>query len=146
VYLKPLLPPSDTLESLEVKAFATGSGVNETDLSDETVLHFRYADAGEVAKVPPLKDVTERFSRVHMSDQTTNALKLEREGQREKAQKLILNSLAENLPTLHPDQAQYYEDMALRMQRGMAENDRKTSQYAAYQTKRPREGVIFESW
>lgn len=139
VYLKLLLPPSDTLESLEVKVFATGSGINDTDLSDETALHFRYADAEEVANIVPLKDVMERFSRVQMSDQTTSALKLEREGQREKAQMLIMNSLAENLPNLPPDQAQYYEDMALRMQRGMAENDRKTSQYAAYQTKRRRE-------
>jgi hypothetical protein len=81
----------------------------------------------------------ERFSRVHMSDQTTSALKLERDGQREKAQKMIRNSLAENLPNLPPDQAQYYEDMAQRMERGMAENDRKTSQYAAYTSKRRRE-------
>ena len=141
IYLKLLLAPSDTLESLEVKVYATGSGVNETDLSDETALHFRYADAEEVAKVAPLADVMERFSRVHMSDQTTSALKLERNGEREKARQVILSSLAENLPNLPPDQAQYYEEMAQRMERGMAENDRKTSQYAAYQTKRRREDV-----
>jgi len=78
---------------------------------------------------------------VHMSDQTTNALKLERDGQREKARQLILNSLAENRSNLPADQAQYYEDMAQRMQRGMAEHDRKTSQYAAYTSKRRREDV-----
>ena len=141
VYLKLLFPPSDTLDSAEVKVFATGSGVNETDLSDETRLQFRYADAQEMAKDVPLAEVLERFSMVQMSDQTTSALKLERDGQREKARQLILNSLAENRTNLPADQAQYYEDMAQRMQRGMADNDRKTSQYAAYTSKRRREDV-----
>lgn len=138
IYLKLLLPPSEADTSLAVNAYATGTGINEQDLSDETRFIFQYADAAGVASAPVAVDVLERFARVEMSDKTTAALKLEREGQRDEARKLILQSLEENRPNLPLDQARYYEKLADRMEIGMAEPDRKTSQYLAYNIKRQR--------
>ncbi len=139
VYLKLLLPPSDAGDVLEVKAYAFGTGVNDADLSDETHIQFRYADAAEVAAAQPREDVLERFAKVQMSDRTTSALKLERSGQRDQARKLIIQSLEENRPHISADQAKEYEDMADRMQHGMLEEDRKTSQFNAYRSKRSRD-------
>ncbi|MHB0924048.1 MAG: vWA domain-containing protein [Bellilinea sp.] len=138
VYLKLLLPPSDTHQNLSINAAATGVGLHDQGLSDETRLRFQYADAEEIAKAPVAQDVLERYAKVDMSEQTTAALKLERDGKREQARKKILQSLQENRPSLSPDQVEYYEDMAGRMEHGMIEQDRKTSQYNAYNIKRQR--------
>lgn len=138
VYLRLLLPPSDDRQGLTVNAAASAIGMNGRDLSDEAKLHFQYADADDVAKSPLAQDVLERYARVEMSDKTTAALKLEREGQRDKAKKIILQSLEQNRPNLQPAQAQYYENIADRMEQGMAEPDRKSSQYQSYKTRRQR--------
>lgn len=139
LYIKLLLPPSDNVESLQIKAFANGTGTDGNDLSDETTLAFRYANPEEIAQTESKIDVLERFARVQMSDQTTSALKLERKGEREKARRLILQSLEENRVNMTSDQARYYEDMAERMSHGMHEDDRKSTQYASYLRKRGRE-------
>lgn len=138
IYLKLLLPPSDTRKNLTVNAAATGMGIDNQDLSDETRLTFQYADAEEIARAPLAQDVLERYARVDMSEQTTAALKLERMGERDKARKKIQMSLQENRANMSPDQVKYFEEMAARMEHGMVERDRKTSQYNAYNTKRQR--------
>lgn len=138
LYLRLLLPPSVGQQNLTINAAASGVGMNDQDLSDEAKLHFEYADADEVSHAPLALDVLERYARVDMSDKTTAALKLEREGQRDKAKKVLLESLEANRPNLPLDQARYYENMSDRMDQGMAEPDRKSSQYHAYNIKRQR--------
>jgi len=139
IYIKLLLPPSADTQSLVVHANATGTGLLGRDLSDDAQLRFSYASEAELAAAPVAQDVLERFASVEMSDQTTEALKLERDGQREQARKQLLLALEEHRSNIPPGQAKYYEEMADRMKIGMAEGDRKSSQYASYLRKRGRE-------
>jgi len=139
IYLKLLLPPSEDIQSLVINASATGTGLHGKDLADEAQMRFRYASAAELAAAPVAQDVLERYAMVEMSDKTTAALKLERNDQREQARKQLQQALEENRPNMPADQARYYEDMAERMAVGMAEGDRKNSQYMSYLRKRGRE-------
>jgi len=73
-----------------------------------------------------------------MADKSTEALKLERAGERDKAQRLIVQSINLNMPFLSEDQAEKYQHLSERMKRGMDEGDRKSTQYDSYQQKRRR--------
>jgi hypothetical protein len=73
-----------------------------------------------------------------MADRSTEALKLERAGERDRAHRLMKASIMANRPFLSEDKLDEYNLLSNRMKRGLDETDRKTSQYDAYREKRRR--------
>jgi len=80
--------------------------------------------------------VMQRYSQVEMADSATEALKLERAGQRQKASQLIGQNLAAAAPYLAKEEQVHYELLSEDMQVGLDEFVRKTYHQQAYSTKR----------
>ncbi|MGD0005800.1 MAG: hypothetical protein ABSE06_16415 [Anaerolineaceae bacterium] len=80
----------------------------------------------------------QRFSQVEMADSATEALKLERAGQRQQASRLIGQNLAVAAPYLAKDEQAQYRQLSERMLRGLDESARKTSHQQAYARKQRR--------
>lgn len=139
VYLKLLLPPASGQDKLEIKLTVRARGSDNQPLVAQAAAAFHYADQQLVQATPPRREVLERFARVDMAQVTSEALKMERRGEREKARKLVQNSLSANAPYLAPAEIADYESLENRMERGMDELDRKQTHYRSYNVKRGRE-------
>jgi Ca-activated chloride channel family protein len=138
IYLKVLTPPSNDKTELEFSVKVRGKDENGQLITDKAEWIFKYADTESVQKEVRKQDVLERFATVEMADKATEALKLERAGEREKAHRLMNQSIHLNKNFLSEDDIEKYQSTSLRMKRGMDERDRKTTQYDAYREKRRR--------
>lgn len=138
VYIKLLTPPSDIAAELHINGKIRAKDENGQVLETASTLKFIYSDQETVKSEPRKHDLLERFATVELADKTTAALKLERSGEREKASRIMNQTIMENMPYLSPEQATKYQDMSERMKRGMEERDRKTTQYDSYREKRRR--------
>jgi Ca-activated chloride channel family protein len=138
IYLKVLTPPFNNLSELKFSAKVVAKDENGKVIEDKANLTFQYADQDSVHAEPRKQDLLERFATVEMADKSTEALKLERAGERDKAQRLMVQSINMNMPYLSEDQAEKYQNLSERMKRGMDEGDRKSTQYDSYQQKRRR--------
>ena len=138
VYIKLLLPPVNEADELVLKAKVKAKDVDGQPVKAQFEVTFRYASADEVERAPRDLKVLEAFATVDLADRTTEALKLERAGQREKAKELMEQGIEELHPYLAQEQVLESKDIANRMSHGMIEEDRKISQSNAYMRKRGR--------
>jgi len=83
--------------------------------------------------------VLERSAQVRVADAVNESLKLERAGEREKAAQNLNVAVAASAPFMKPAEAKKYEQMGERMQQGLKEEDRKSTQWTAYLTRRNRD-------
>jgi Ca-activated chloride channel homolog len=138
VYLRLLIPPQGGQAELPVTAQVSARGEQGEALTASAQVTFKYAPRLQVAAAPMRQEVMQRFSQVEMADSATEALKLERAGQREQASRLIGENLAAAAPYL-PEQIQdemwqLSEDML----DGLDEKERKTRHQQAYTAKQRR--------
>lgn len=138
IYLKVLTPPSSEHEELKFSTKVVTKVENGQVVEEKEEFIFNYADQESVQNEPRKNDLLERYTTVEMADKSTEALKLERSGERDRAYQLMNQSIAMNMPHLTGEQAEKYKNLSERMKRGMEEGDRKSSQYDSYQTKRRR--------
>ncbi|MDO9084704.1 MAG: VWA domain-containing protein [Anaerolineaceae bacterium] len=138
IYLKVLTPPSTEHEELKFSTKVVAKVENGQVVEEKVEFIFKYADQDSVQNEPRKKDLLERYTTVEMADKSTEALKLERSGERDKAYQLMNQTIAMNMPHLTGEQAEKYKNISERMKRGMEEGDRKSTQYDSYQTKRRR--------
>ncbi len=138
IYLKVLTPPATDKSTLDFSARVMAKDENGKVIEDKATWVFNYADADSVQQEDRKQDVLERYTSVEMADRSTEALKLERAGEREKAHRLMNASIMENQPFLSEDKLDEYNLLSNRMRRGLDETDRKSSQYNAYREKRRR--------
>lgn len=138
LFVKLLTPPSQESTELLLSAKLIAKDESGQVLETKAKLVFKYADQDEVNKEPIKQAVMERFSSVELADQTTAALKLERLGEREKASRLINQSIMSNKPYLSSEEEEKYRNISERMKQGMEEGDRKSTQYNSYQTRKRR--------
>ena len=138
IYLKVLTPPSTEHEELKFSTKVVAKVENGQVVEEKVEFIFKYADQDSVQNEPRKKDLLERYTTVKMADKSTEALKLERSGERDKAYQLMNQTIAMNMPHLTGEQAEKYKNLSERMKRGMEEGDRKSTQYDSYQTKRRR--------
>lgn len=138
IYLKVLTPPSSEHEELKFSTKVVTKVENGQVVEEKEEFIFNYADQESVQNEPRKNDLLERYTTVEMADKSTEALKLERSGERDRAYQLMNQSIAMNMPHLTGEQAEKYQNLSERMKRGMEEGDRKSSQYDSYQTKRRR--------
>ncbi len=138
LYIKVLTPPGSKDERLEFQAGISGKDETGQPLADQSELFYQYGDRAVVAASPRKRVVMEHYAVIDLAETSNEALKLERQGQNEKANQLLNQSIRENLPFVQPLAAQKYEQMSERMKSGMDETDRKQSHYASYNQKRQR--------
>ena len=139
VYVRLLIPPQNRQGShaeLALRAEASGRGEKGEPLAASAQVTFKYAPRLQVVAAPVRQEVMQRFSQVEMADSATEALKLERAGQREQASRLIEQNLAAAAPYLPAADQVQYQQLSERMLHGLDEKARKTSHHQAYALKR----------
>jgi hypothetical protein len=80
----------------------------------------------------------ERYITVDMADKSTEALKLERAGEREKAARLLEVNMMASAPYMTKESSQDYQQLSERMRRGMEEQERKSRHQEEYTRKQRR--------
>ena len=147
VYIRLLVPPQSgqsgpsgqgNQAELAIQARLTGRSEQGEPLAASAQVTFQYAPRLQVAAAPLRQEVMQRFSQVEMADSATEALKLERAGQRQKASQLIGQNLAAADPYLAKDEQAQYRQLSERMLHGLDESARKTSHQQAYNRKQRR--------
>jgi Ca-activated chloride channel family protein len=138
LYARLLTPPANEISEIPLTAKVIARNELGQVVESQAALVFKYADQDEVRKEPIKHDVMGRYASVELADKTTEALKLERLGERESAYRVMNQTIMSNMPYLSSDQEEKYRNMSERMKRGMQEGDRKSSQYDSYQSKRRR--------
>ena len=81
---------------MSAKAF--GQGEPGQLFEDQAELEFQYAGSSDVDQAPENKELMERFSLVELAETAAEALKLERKGQRDEANRMLNQSLNRNRP------------------------------------------------
>ena len=136
VYVRLLVPPQSGQAELAILAQVNAGGEQGEPLSASAQVTFKYAPRTQVAAAPVRQEVMQRYSQVEMADSVTEALKLERAGQRQEASQLIGQNLAAAAPYLPQAEQARYEQLSERMEHGLDEKSRKTSHQQAYASKR----------
>jgi Ca-activated chloride channel family protein len=139
IYVKLQVPASKAADSMKLPAKVFGQGQPGAVYEDQADISFQYANAQEVEEAALNREVMERFSVVELADAATEALKLERRGEREEASRMLNQRISQNQPYIHPQVETSYRSMSNRMKRGMDEADRKRSQWESYNAKREKE-------
>ncbi len=139
IYVKLQVPAGAAADELKLTAKVFGQGQPGQVLEDQAEISFRYASGKEVEEGAVSQEVMERFSVVELAEAATEALKLERKGEREAANQMLNYQVNQSRPYVNPQVARNYEDMSGRMKRGMDEVDRKRSQWESYNQKRQKE-------
>ncbi len=144
VYIRLLLPPQSEQSGqgnqaeLAIQAQVTGRSEQGESLAASAQVTFHYAPRLQMAAAPVRQEVMQRYSQVEMADSATEALKLERAGQRQKASQLIGQNLAAAAPYLAKEEKAQYQQLSERMLHGLDESARKTNHQQAYASKRRR--------
>jgi Ca-activated chloride channel family protein len=139
IYVKIQIPVDDKSGELVLNAKAFGQGEPGKVLEDQAKVTFKYADQKDVEATPLNQDVLGRFALVELADEANEALKLERMGERENANRRLNASLARHRLYVAAPTYNQYQDMSDRMRTGMEETDRKQSHYNVYKQKRNKE-------
>ncbi len=139
LYVKLLTPPVGAAPQLEIQAAVSALGEADETLTAAASAALLYAPLAQVQALPLKADVMERFSLVEMADKMTDALKLERAGEGEKASRLVSSTLDMNAQYMPAPMVAEYTSMSQRMRRGLDEETRKESHQQSYVRKQRRD-------
>ncbi len=139
IYLKLQIPADVNAGKLALSAKAFGQGEPGQLFEDQAELDFQYAGSSDVDQAPENKELMERFSLVDLAETAAEALKLERKGQRDEANRMLNQSLNRNRPYISLQEDTNYQGMSTRMKQGMTEADRKRSHSESYLQRRSKE-------
>jgi len=139
VYVKLLTPPSTGQSQLVFQVHLTALGeAGESHTASADVV-FKYAGLNESEAAPRHVEMLQRYAGVDLAETAGEALKLERLGEKDKASRVLKQSLEAHRPYLDSEKANEYERMSNRMKHGMDEADLKDSHLRTYAQKRRRE-------
>lgn len=138
VYVKLLTPPSTGQDHLTLTAKLNAKDELDGVIMQQAVVTLRYVTNAEEKATPLRQDIMERFTTVEMADKSTEALKLERAGEREKAARLIEMNMVSSAPYMTKESSEDYRELSERMRRGMDEQDRKSRHQEEYLRKQRR--------
>ncbi len=139
IYIKLAIPLTSNLSELVLNATVSGKAENGTQFENQVQVVIRYAEQAKVEATPQKRELVERFALVFLAEIATDALKMERHGENNKASQLLIQTIEEYRKFMSPDEVVKFLNMAERMKRGMEEHDRKQSHYNSYNQKRGRE-------
>jgi Ca-activated chloride channel family protein len=139
VYVKLLTPPAGDRQQLAFTAHAMGQGEKEEQFIEDCEAILVYAPQSQAEAAPVRMEVMQRYSMVEIADRATEALKLERAGEKEKASKLMERSVQMAAPYIPQDVALEYNKLSDHMRHGMDESTRKDSHQQQYMRKQGRD-------
>ena len=139
IYVKLQIPADEKSAEITLNARVFGNGENITLLEDQTKVVFQYASEKDVEAAPVNREVMERFSVVELADTATEALKLERQGRRDEANRILNQNIDRSRPYISAQEAIDYQSRSDRMRSGMTEADRKQTHYDVYNLKRKKD-------
>lgn len=138
VYVRLLTPPGAAGEALKFDVLLSAAGEDGQVLNTSGELRYEYAADNAVAAAPIEKEVMKRYAAVRLANTASEALKMERAGQRQQASEKLSKEICLSIGFMVKEDVVKYRELAERMKRGMQENDRKMSQYNSYKLKRTR--------
>ncbi len=139
VYVKLLTPPQAASPELVVTGKVIARGEDSSLHEAKGVLRFTYASQADVQASPADQEVLRRCSSVEVAEAATEALKLERQGERERAKQVLHQAMESAAPLMPASDVAYYQTLSNRMADGLAEQDRKASHQRAYRQKQRRD-------
>ncbi len=139
IYLRLHIPVDINPDDLVMTAKIFGQGEPGQVYEDQTKVEFQYADQKDVESTPENKELMERFSEVELAETAAEALKLERKGQRDDANRMLNQTINRNRLYISVKEAENYQGMSDRMKQGMTEADRKRSHSESYRLRRNKE-------
>lgn len=144
VYLNLEMPLHKGSDKIQISAVARATGLDGQVMEAVGGLTFQYARVTEVNAAPLDLEVRRKAALARLSHTASHALKLEREGRGEEAARMLETALSHERMYLPADQVRYYEEIAMRMRRGMEERDRKAVHYEAYLARSARVDATYE--
>ncbi len=139
IYIRLQIPSDENLPGISLNVTVEGKGEGGAILEDQAEIAFHGADPSDVEAEAVNRELMERYSAVELADEAAESLKLERQGQREAADRRMTASLQRNMPFIAAQEAILYQNMSQRMKNGMTEADRKMSHWQTYNKKRKKE-------
>jgi Ca-activated chloride channel family protein len=136
IYIKLQIPAEVNKGELVMTAKVFGQGEPGQLYEDQTKVVLLYMEQKDVENAPVNKQLMERYSVVELAESAAEALKLERMGQRDEANRMLNENINRNRPYLSAKEANNYQGMSNRMKQGMTEADRKRSHDESYRTRR----------
>jgi len=136
IYIKLSIPASVFSSEMMITASVSGKDDQGQLFEDQAAFVFQSARPADVDSAPRDGAILEHFASVHLAEIANDALKLERMGEREKANRILNSAIAEDRQYVSPGEAEKYARMSERMMYGMDEADRKQSHYESYNQKR----------
>lgn len=138
VYVKLIFPPAEDAKPLLLAVQVMARGEEDEVLSAHTEISFTRDSAAAVHSAERNQELLNRFALVYIADVASRALKLEREGKREAARRLLEPALLEFGQFLDDSKRMYYENLGGTITFGLDENQRKMSHYSSYIDKQGR--------
>ncbi len=139
IYIKLQVPANGSVPDLAFTARVFGQGKPGQVFEGQATLNLEYASSQHVYEAPVNRELMERYSLVDVAESATEALKLEREGEREAAYQRLNQSINMNRPYISAQEDLKYRDLSDRMRQGMTEPDRKSSHFEIYKQRREKD-------
>jgi len=135
LYLEVLAPPSED-STLEIRLALHARTPEGQEIQRETQVAFTYGSAKEVANAARDAGVMERYYVVSTAQAASESLRLEREGRRAEADRLLERQLAAAQPFLSSDISTGYHRLRQNMSRGLDMGESKAASQEQYRIKR----------
>lgn len=138
LYLEVLAPPSEE-DALEIHLALCAHTPEGQEMRQEALVRLAYRSAGEVESAAPDSELMARYYRVSTAQIASQALRLEREGRREEAWRLLDHQLAAAAPFMSEDIRADYRNLRTRVRSGLSQAERKENSARQYCIKRTKD-------
>ena len=139
VYLIATIPDNDKMTTVPLTIALSALDENGVEITQEVEVTFSYATLAECEAAPFDEELMERYSRVHLSDTTREALLLERAGKNKQASMLLKKAIHETAAYMPAPAMEEFEVRSSKMERGLSERARKRMHYNTYRDSRTRD-------
>jgi Ca-activated chloride channel family protein len=138
LYTRVLTPPDAPGTSVVLRGELGYADLDGRTAMVSADIAFSYTREAEVMLAPIYEAILQRAGEVELAAATTQALKLERAGQRQQAQALVQQVLAAHSPHMPAPAAAAYQALAGALEQGLSEDQRKQAHFAAYRKRQSR--------
>lgn len=138
VYLSLDFDGINSKNKMDIPVQVSGKDGADLTLSEKTEITVDLIPEGDESRVAPDAALISRFAKVDLADKTKEALKKEREGNREEASKMMQDTLAMYAANVPAGTIYKYNQISEELKTGMDEANRKQRHYEQYLTKRGR--------
>jgi Ca-activated chloride channel homolog len=131
LYLKITTQPMEQEQNLQFSLRAYARDEKDLLIEKNVEITLLYADAADVDGEAEDEVLMREFATVSGAEAANEALRLEREGQFKQAQQLLRRNLHDNARHLRVEEIKEYTELSNRMENGLNEFDRKSSNFTA---------------